>query len=55
MRAVLDTNVLISAFANLDGTPGKIYRAWTEAVFELVISEYILWRETQGDATETDQ
>jgi|SRR3989344_50751 len=42
MRAVLDTNVLISAFANLDGTPGKIYRAWTEAVFELVISEYIL-------------
>lgn len=42
MRVVLDTNVLVSAFASPSGVPGKIYRAWSEKKFELVISDYIL-------------
>lgn len=42
MRVVLDTNVLISAFANPAGTPGRIFNAWTREEFVLVISTYIL-------------
>ena len=42
MRVVLDTNVLISAFASPSGTPGKIYKAWIAGQFELIISSYIL-------------
>lgn len=40
--AVLDTNVLVSAFAWPKGVPGKIFDAWVEGRFALITSEYIL-------------
>jgi putative PIN family toxin of toxin-antitoxin system len=36
MRVVLDTNILISALLVQSGTPGTIYRAWTDGDFTLV-------------------
>lgn len=42
LKAVLDTNVLISSFASPAGIPGQIYNAWLEEKFVLVLSEYIL-------------
>ena len=42
MRAVLDTNVLISATLVKGGTEDKILRAWQEGTFELVLSPPIL-------------
>jgi len=38
MRAVLDTNVLLSALISPHGAPDAIYRAWRQARFELVTS-----------------
>lgn len=46
-RAVLDTNVIISALANYTGVPGKIYDGLRSGRFELVSSVFILqefWR-----------
>jgi putative PIN family toxin of toxin-antitoxin system len=37
MRAVLDTNVLISAVLS-SGTPYETYRSWQDGLFELIIS-----------------
>lgn len=37
MRAVLDTNVLVSAVIST-GRPYRIYTSWLEEVFELVVS-----------------
>lgn len=37
MRAVLDTNVLVSAILS-SGSPYEIYKSWLEASFELVVS-----------------
>lgn len=45
MRAVLDTNVLVSGitgFAIETSTPGRIIRAWRAGAFELVTSPHIL-------------
>lgn len=43
IRAVLDTNVLLSALISLTGSPAKIYALWKEGgCFELVASRYIL-------------
>lgn len=42
MRAVLDTNVLVSATLIKGGTENKILRAWREGRFELVLSPPIL-------------
>jgi|SRR3989344_37558 len=42
LKAVLDTNVLVSGFSSLTGAPGLIYDAWKNNRFELVVSEYIL-------------
>ncbi len=42
MRAVLDTNVLISATLIRDGTEDRILRAWQRDAFELVLSPQIL-------------
>lgn len=42
MRAVLDTNVVISATLIADGNEDRILRAWRRGVFELVLSPQIL-------------
>lgn len=45
MRAVLDTNVLVSGVTGfaIDGSiPGSILRAWRDGAFELVTSPHIL-------------
>ena len=42
IRAVLDTNVWISASLSPDGVSGQIFRAWQEGRFEVVVSEDIL-------------
>lgn len=39
MRAVLDTNILVSALLVPSGAPGAIYRAWAEGAFTLLIAE----------------
>lgn len=43
IRAVLDPNVLVSAFiARRGGASDRIVRAWREGVFELVISPLLI-------------
>ena len=42
MRAVLDTNILISAFVFPGGTPETVYRGALEGRFELVTSPPLL-------------
>lgn len=37
MRAVLDTNILISALLVPTGSPAAIYRAWQEGFFTLLV------------------
>ena len=47
MRAVLDTNVIISATISRTGPPAQIIRAWIDGEFELVVSDRLLseiWR-----------
>jgi uncharacterized protein len=39
LKAVLDTNILISALISATGTPHQIYRAWLASSFTLVTSE----------------
>jgi putative PIN family toxin of toxin-antitoxin system len=42
-RAVLDPNVLVSAFiSQRGGSPDRIIRAWREGAFELVISPQLI-------------
>lgn len=42
-RAVLDPNVLVSAFiSQRGGSPDRIVRAWREGAFELVVSRRLL-------------
>lgn len=38
MRAVLDTNVIVSALLAPTGSPAGLLRAWTEGAFDLVAS-----------------
>ena len=42
MRAVLDTNVLVSAALSRDGSPARILEAWLQGAFELVVSPKLL-------------
>lgn len=42
MRAVLDTNVIVSAVLSRTGAPGAILRAWREDRFQLVTSAPLL-------------
>lgn len=42
MRAVLDTNVLVSALVTPRGVAGRIFDAWESSRFEPVTSPYIL-------------
>lgn len=41
-RAVLDTNILISAFITPRGTPAKVLQAWRAGRFDLVTSPPLL-------------
>lgn len=42
-RAVLDPNVLVSAFiSERGGSPDRIVRAWREGAFELVVSPQLI-------------
>lgn len=42
IKAVLDTNVLISAAISPNGTPAKLIAAWGEGMFELVVSPKLI-------------
>jgi putative PIN family toxin of toxin-antitoxin system len=42
MRAVLDTNVLVSGLAYPDSVPGKIVSAWRLGSLNVVLSHHIL-------------
>lgn len=42
MRAVLDTNVLISAILSPRGSPARLLLAWQRGAFELVVSPLLL-------------
>jgi len=42
MRAVVDTNVVVSRFLSPNGTPALILTLWEQGRFELVVSEPIL-------------
>jgi putative PIN family toxin of toxin-antitoxin system len=42
LRAVLDTNVLLSGIAYPASIPGKLVAAWKHGAMELVLSTYIL-------------
>lgn len=42
MRVVIDTNVFISAAINPHGAPAKVFDAWRDRQYELLISPSIL-------------
>ncbi len=42
MRAVLDPNVIISALLSLGGSPASVIRAWTDGVYDLIVSPLLL-------------
>ena len=42
IRAVVDTNVLVSAFINRHGAPRHVFDAWRKGEFELVTSAPLL-------------
>lgn len=42
MKAVLDTNVIVSAVLSSHGAPAALLRAWVEGAFELIASPLLL-------------
>jgi putative PIN family toxin of toxin-antitoxin system len=42
VRAVLDPNVIISAFLSPSGAPARLLRAWLQGRYELVVSPLLL-------------
>jgi len=42
LRAVLDTNVLLSGIAYPASVPGKLIAAWRHGALDVVLSDYIL-------------
>ena len=42
MRAVVDANIVISAFLSPTGSPAQILRQWQRGAFELVVSPLLL-------------
>jgi hypothetical protein len=42
MRAILDTNVLISAILSPSGSPARLLVAWQEGRFDLIVSPLVL-------------
>jgi len=47
IRAVIDTNVIVSSFLGDTGTPREIRRAWQHGLFKLCISQPLL-EEVEG-------
>lgn len=42
MRAVLDPNVIIAALLAPEGSPAKVFRAWVDGAYEVVVSALLL-------------
>lgn len=42
LRAVLDTNVLLSGIAYPASVPGRLITAWKHGALQVVLSQYIL-------------
>lgn len=42
MRAVLDTNLLLSSLISSGSVPDRVYRGWKDGIFDLVTSEWQL-------------
>jgi len=42
VRAVLDSNVIVSAFLSRTGSPARLIRAWRQGAFELVCTPALL-------------
>lgn len=42
MRAVLDTNVLVSSLLSTRGAPSRLLVAWLEGAFELIVSPILV-------------
>lgn len=42
MRAILDANVLVAAALSPSGAPGKLFEAWLDGAFDLVVSPLLL-------------
>jgi putative PIN family toxin of toxin-antitoxin system len=42
MRAVVDTNVIVSRFLSPNGTPALVLSLWERGLFELIVTEAIL-------------
>jgi len=46
MKAVIDTNILLSSLINLSGAPEKIRQRWLDGQFTLVTSQPVLFEYT---------
>jgi putative PIN family toxin of toxin-antitoxin system len=42
VRAVLDPNVIIAALLSPKGSPARVFRAWIDGAYELVVSPLLL-------------
>jgi len=42
LRAILDPNVLIAALLSPRGSPARVFRAWLDGAFELIVSPALL-------------
>lgn len=42
MRAILDANVLVAAALSPSGPPGKLFVAWLDGAFDLIVSPLLL-------------
>ncbi len=42
MRAVLDSNVIVSAALSRSGTPAKVFQAWLDGAYALLVSPLLL-------------
>lgn len=42
LRVVLDVNVLVSGFPARRGIPASILLAWSDGIFDMVVSEHLL-------------
>src|SRR5947207_11482811 len=42
MKVVIDTNVVVSRFLSVGGTPARILRFWEQGVFQIIVSEAML-------------
>ena len=42
LRVVIDTNVFFSGLIKPEGVPGRVWRAWRDGSFRLVLSEFLI-------------